>query len=271
MPVTIRRRSLGYGIAAAGAVLAGLSPWWLAPLLGDTPPVRLMLVAVVMISSWLGGLGPGLFAAGLGLLAIVAANDAVGDLATLATRLLRFGSLGLLIPLLFHGMHVSRRRAELKESLLRSFYESSAMAMGVIELTERRRADRLGQRADRPALRARAGQAVEGKTARELGLPPDRLAAWLERFRRVPGDRPAGPLRGRRPAWPHRPGVGRRHALGHGHPRASDGDLCSFLIEDITDRKRTEEDLRVAKELAEAASQPRTGSSPCSATSSAPR
>ena len=41
-----------------------------------------------------------------------------------------------------------------KESLLRSFYESSAMAMGVVELIERRCPARLGQRADRSVLRA---------------------------------------------------------------------------------------------------------------------
>ena len=35
----------------------------------------------------------------------------------------------------------------------------------------------------------------------------------------------------------------------------SEDDLCSFIIEDVTERKRTEEALRVAKELAEAASQ----------------
>src|SRR5262245_12508221 len=104
MQLPIRRIVLSYAIAAVGVVLAGLSHWWLVPVLGDTPPVRLLLVLVVMGSAWLGGLGPGLFATILGLLAIVAANDAPGDLPSLANRLARFGSLGLLITFLFKGL-----------------------------------------------------------------------------------------------------------------------------------------------------------------------
>src|SRR5450755_2483259 len=99
--MTIHRLVLSYGIAAAGVVLAGVSHWWLAPFLGDTPPARLLLVVVVMVSAWLGGLGPGLFATGLGLVAIIAANDSPGDWASLSSRLARFGSLGLLITFLF--------------------------------------------------------------------------------------------------------------------------------------------------------------------------
>ena len=79
MSVTVRQSVTSYLIAAVGVGLAGLSPWWLTPLIGDTPPMRLMLVVVVGISAWLGGLGPGLFATVMGLLAIVAANDAPGD------------------------------------------------------------------------------------------------------------------------------------------------------------------------------------------------
>ena len=109
---------LSYAIAAAGVVLAGLSHWWLAPLLGDTPPVRLLLVVVVMARRGWGGL-PGLFATVLGLLAIVAANDSPGDLPSLTNRLLRFGSLGLLITGLFKGIHAFRHRAMVKEQDLR--------------------------------------------------------------------------------------------------------------------------------------------------------
>ena len=59
MSVINRHPVMSYLIAAAGVVLAGLSPWWLTPLIGDTPPMRLMLVVVVVVSAWLGGLGPG--------------------------------------------------------------------------------------------------------------------------------------------------------------------------------------------------------------------
>ena len=113
--VTIRRLILSHAVAAGGVVLAGTSHWWLTPLIGDSPPVRLLLVVVVMASASMGGLWTGLFATVLGLLAIVAANDAPGDLASLANRLARFGSLGLLITLLFAGMQAARRRAAIKE------------------------------------------------------------------------------------------------------------------------------------------------------------
>ena len=82
MSVINRHPVMSYLIAAAGVVLAGLSPWWLTPLIGDTPPMRLMLVVVVGISAWLGGLGPGLFATVMGLVAIVVTNDAPGDWAS---------------------------------------------------------------------------------------------------------------------------------------------------------------------------------------------
>src|SRR5262245_46323199 len=68
-----RRLVLSYGLAAVGVVLAGSSPWWLSPLTGETPPMRLMLVLVVTAAAWLGGLGPGLLATVMGLWAIVLA------------------------------------------------------------------------------------------------------------------------------------------------------------------------------------------------------
>ncbi len=128
MYLPVRRPILSYGIAAAGVVLAGLSHWWLAPFLGDTPPVRLLLVIVVMSSAWLGGLRPGLFATTLGLLAIVAANDAPGDLPGLTNRLVRFGLLAILITLLFKGLHASHQRAEMKEKELRDAKELAEAA-----------------------------------------------------------------------------------------------------------------------------------------------
>jgi PAS domain S-box-containing protein len=265
MPGTNRRLALSYGVAAAGVVLAGLSPWWLSPLIGDTPPMRLMLVLVVTGVAWLGGPGPGLFATVMGLAAIVAANDRPADVRGLAIRLARFGSLALLIDLLFAGVHAQRRRAEQKErelrraeqalrekeSLLRSFYESSATAMGVVELTgDDARIVSANAPADR--LFGREPGAVEGKTARELDVPPDRLAAWLEQIRRCRATgRPARfEERGIGPAGPEWVAA----TLSPMDPPGTGGEHCSFLIEDITERKRTEQDLRVAKELAEAAS-----------------
>jgi PAS domain S-box-containing protein len=266
MQLSIRRVVLSYGIAAAGVVLAGISHWWLAPLLGDTPPVRLLLVLVVMASAWLGGLGPGLFATTLGLLAIVAANDAPGDLPGLANRLVRFGSLGLLITFLFKGLHASRHRAELKdedlrraevalrekESVLHSFYESCTMAMGVIEQTEDDTRFISANAVTDNYFGVATGK-LEGRSASELRAPPEMMAIWIERFRECcltgqpvrfeyQASCPSSPLWVAATLTPMRtPGSDRR--------------LCSFIVEDITDRKRAEDDLRDAKELAEAACQ----------------
>ncbi len=119
MSATNRHAVLSYGIAAAGAVLAGLSHWWLDPLIGDTPPMRLLLVIVVTASAWIGGLGPSLCATVLGLIVIVVTDDAPEDPASLVNRFVRFGSLALLITVLFEGLHASRRRAETKEQQYR--------------------------------------------------------------------------------------------------------------------------------------------------------
>ncbi len=96
-----------YLIAGAGAVAAGVSHYWLVPLIDETPPMRLMLVVVVTVSAWLGGIGPSLLATVLGLIAIVAADDAPGDLGSLLTRLFRFGSLAVLISLLFEASRLA--------------------------------------------------------------------------------------------------------------------------------------------------------------------
>jgi PAS domain S-box-containing protein len=392
MQLTIRRLVLSYAIATAGVVLAGLSHWWLAPLIGDTPPVRLLLVAVVMASAWIGGLGPGLFATALGLLVIVAANDAPGDIPSLVIRLVRFGALALVLTFLFTALHASRYRAEIKEqeyrrsegryrrlvetagegiwafdiegrttyanprlgeilgvapaelvgrrlkefladdddspqtssgvahgaatcqevrlkgvggsrrnaivtaraigpdddpgggiaskggatggvllmitdvtelrkaelalrekeSVLRSFYESSVMAMGVIEQT-----DDDTRFISANALTDRffglAPGKLEGITASKLRAPAEMMAVWIDRFREC---RATGrPVRfeyratcSSSPNWV-------AATLSPMFTSESERALCSFIVEDITDRKQTEEDLRAAKELAEAACQ----------------
>ena len=83
-------------------------------------------------------------------------------------------------------------------------------------------------------------------------MPPDRLAAWLDHLRRCRAT--GSPVRFEdRGPWPSGPEwvVATLSAMDSA---GTVGDLCSFLIEDITERKRTEDDLRVAKEQAEAAS-----------------
>jgi PAS domain S-box-containing protein len=390
MSVSNLHRMTGYLIAAAGVVLAGLSRWWLTPLTGDSPPVRLMLVVVVGASAWLSGFGPALFATILGLLAIVLANDAPGDWPTLWIRLFRFGSLALLISMLFKGLNRSRRQAQAreqefrrsearyrrlietagqgiwvidqegrttyanprlgeilgippaqligmplyellvddaaswtgaetqpdpfawheirlhggggrichaivtsraigpdevptdvptarsnasggllvmvtdvtplketeealreKESVLRSFYESSVMAMGVVQLTENDTRFVSANALTDKFFGVTPG-ALEGRSALELQAPPEMVATWNERFRECQAT--SRPVRfeyqGTCPSSPTWVSA----TLSPMESRGSGRALCSFIVEDITDRKRTEAELVDAKVVAEAAS-----------------
>ena len=373
--------------------MSASSHQWFVPLVGDTPPMRLLLVVVVTISALLGGVWPGLLATVLGLITIVATDDMPGDFTSLRNRLLRFGSLAVLISLLFEGLHASGRRlakkereyrrgevwyrhlvenaaegvwvidrkrrttyanrrlgemlgvppAQLigralkdflvddgdatekwldtadgpsawhevrlrveggsavrdaivstwpigpddgpgagtrfqeeapdglllmvkdltplkqaeealreKESLLRNFYESSPRAMGVVDLTEDD-ARFVSANALTGKFLGLAPATLEGTTAKELGVPPDLLAIWIEQFRECretgnpvrfeyQSDWPAGPL------WV-------AATISTMVVPGSERLLYSFILEDITNLKRAEDDLRDAKKRAEAASQ----------------
>ena len=139
-----------------------------------------------------------------------------------------------------------------KESLLRSFYESSAMAMGVVELFEDG-ARLVSANALTDRFFGLAPGTLEGMMAKDLAVPSDQLAVWIDRFRncRATGQPIHYECRNLSPTCPEWVAI----TLSAMDTPGSAGDLCSFIIEDITDRKRTEGDLRVAKELAEAASQ----------------
>ena len=114
--LTMGRRTVwSYAIGTIGVLLAGLSPWWLTPVLHDSPPMRVLLIIAVTVASWIGGLWPGLFVTGLGMAAIMVTNDIPENSAELINRLVRFGLLSVLISLMMHALHASRRRAADKE------------------------------------------------------------------------------------------------------------------------------------------------------------
>jgi PAS domain S-box-containing protein len=260
MHFPVRRLVLSYAIAAGGVLLAGLSHWWLAPLLDDTPPVRLLLVLVVMASAWLGGLWPGLFATALGLLAIVAANDAPGDLAGLATRIVRFGSLAGLITWLFTSIHGFRHRAQMKDQDLRR---------------SERRYRRLVETAGEGIWAFEADGSTSYANPRlgeMLGSPPEELVGrplseflidndWSpENWSELAGGATARELRLRARDGKVRNVVVTARVIGPdelpaGAMSSAEGPPSGILlmVTDLTDRKRAEEELREAKEVAEAA------------------
>ncbi len=178
MSMTTRYPVLSYLIAAVGVILAGTSPIWLTPIIGD-PPMRMLLVIVVCASAWLGGLGPGLAATFLGLLVIFITFDRPGDMAELTTRLIRFGGLGLVFSLLFRGLHASRQKAELKEEeykksegRFRRLMETAGQGIWVVdELGKTRYANpRLGEILATPPSR------LLGRTLHEFMVDDD--ASW---------------------------------------------------------------------------------------------
>ena len=90
-------------------------------------------------------------------------------------------------------------------------------------------------------------------TASNLRAPPEMMAVWIERCRECwetgrpfrfeyKAECPANPT------W-------YAATLSPMVTPGSERQLCSFIVEDITERKRTLEDLRDAKEQAEAACQ----------------
>ncbi len=136
--------------------------------------------------------------------------------------------------------------------MLRSFYESSPRAMGVIELTEDN-ARFVSTNTMTGKFFGLAPGTMVGLTARELGAPPELLATWIKQFNQC---RETG-----RPDrfeyhsdWPSGP-VWVAATISTMSIPGSERVLCSFILEDITNRKQAEEELRDAKERAEAASQ----------------
>ena len=156
-----------------------------------------------------------------------------------------------------------------KESVLRSFYESSVMAMGVVELTEDDTRFVSANALTDKFFGVAPGK-LEGKTARELKAPPEMLRDLDRAVPRVPGDRPAGPVRvpGN---LPEQPGMGRGHALADGLAGLGTAPLLVHRRRHHRPQADRGRPASKPRSWPRRLRTPRIGSSPCSATSSGRR
>lgn len=112
-----------YGVAAAAVGLAAAAKWLIDPALGAESPFLLFVVGIA-VGAWFGGLGPGLLATGLSLVACdylflgppySLGIDGTGRLFDLAL----FGGVGGGISALVASMHAERRRSAASERRFR--------------------------------------------------------------------------------------------------------------------------------------------------------
>lgn len=130
------------------------------------------------------------------------------------------------------------------ESTLRSFFDSGSMLMGIVELYD----DDILHLSDNPTSARFFGttpEQMKNRFASEMGVPPAHLQQWIERYREALQTQAAA-----RFEYPHETqtelkwlsasvcpiGIG-----PNGRPR------LSYIVEDISDRKRAEEALRLSE------------------------
>jgi PAS domain S-box-containing protein len=150
-----------------------------------------------------------------------------------------------------------RRQAEEQvreaSATLRSFYDTAPVMMGVVEV----RGDDILHLTDNAATGRFFGiapDALAGRAATEIGVPPEHLREWVRHYRE--SERTGQPARFE---YPHETPDGPRwvSAIVYCFERLPGGrSRCSYVAEDVTERKRVEGELREAerrwRDLAEA-------------------
>ena len=139
-PAAERGRILRYGVAPTAVALALAARALLAPILHDDT-IFLYFVPAVLISAGIGGLGPGLLATGLSLVAaffVLAGASAVST--TAMANGAAFGVIGVGVSWVGELLHRSRRRTRVmtrdalaREAHLQSILDTVPEAMIVID------------------------------------------------------------------------------------------------------------------------------------------
>ncbi|GAB4368859.1 MAG: hypothetical protein Kow00121_08280 [Elainellaceae cyanobacterium] len=147
-----------------------------------------------------------------------------------------------------------RKRAEAalqqSEAILRSFFESAPMMMGVVELLE----DDILHISDNSVAASFFGltpDAMQGHRASELGAPQSYIREWIDRYRQA--ERTQRPMRFE---YSHETSEGQKWLSGTVTAIANAGSSHSrfaYVVEDITERKWAEEELRHLSQALESA------------------
>jgi PAS domain S-box-containing protein len=150
-------------------------------------------------------------------------------------------------------VRVQERTRELRESemVLRSFYDSTPLMMGVVEIET----GEIVHVSDNPSTASFFGLTpaqMRGNRASAMGVPSEMLAVWVRHYEEAA--RTGKPIRFE---YQHGRGADARwlSATVCRIPSAMEGrDRFCYVAEDATERKRAEVELQKAKEAAETAS-----------------
>jgi PAS domain S-box-containing protein len=136
------------------------------------------------------------------------------------------------------------------ESILRGFYESTGLMMGIVEV-DGGTTVHLSDNAAAAAFLGRSPEEMRGRTERELGVPEEQSEQWLAAYRE--SEQTGRPVRFEYVC--DRAGESCWLAVTVSFLGRTEGrPRHSYVIDDITERKRSELELQRAKEAAESAS-----------------
>ncbi len=275
-----RSRLLRYGAAVIAIILATLARELLSPVLGSAAPFSAYFVAI-MFTAWYGGLGPSLLALISG--ALLAAYLFIEPRGSFLLHdpehqvsLGLYVVVGVVVALLSESLHESRRRTEAaraeladanrglqkeieerqraeqwlleSERRFRGYFEQGLIGMAMLSAgkdwieANRRLREMLGY----------SEEELSSKTWTELTYPDD-LAGEDAQFQRMLGGASKGYVTDKR--FIRKDGEIVYASLSAQCMRKEDGtlDCVLALVQDITERKRLESDLRAAKDAADRA------------------
>lgn len=274
-----------YGVAVVAIILATLLRKLLDPALGDASPFSAYFLAL-MVTAWYGGLRPTLLAVALGALAAdyffitprgsIFFSDWVPYDREHQVAVVLYGLTGVVMGGLFESLHRSRRRIEAaraeladanrglqkeiaerqqaeqwlleSEHRFRGYFEQGLVGMAM--LSEQKELVEVNQRFCR--MLGYTEEELPGRTWDKLIFPDDWPAEDAQ-FQRMLRGVVKGYFRDTR--FGCKDGKIVYASLAAQCMRKEDGtlDCILVLVQDITDRKRLEDDLRAAKDSAEKA------------------